>query len=241
MTNPEQDNTLERTRDFIIREMPLGKPCYISEAGLAEKLGVNRSSARKALLSLEGEGCVRSTTKGYQRIDYSQTSFRVGIVMRRALEQQAAALAATAATNRELFELAAICAEMDEAVARKDMAAFRELDFEFHRALVNASHDPLLIRMMSMVLWTLRVTTDKTFDPDGGKATQASHRRLMEAVKSRDAIQAGFRAYRHLAEGKFSGETSDENVPLPLPDSVLQARGEAIHPDGLQYYGSDFK
>ena len=241
MTNPEQDNILERTREFIIREMPLGKPCYISEAGLAEKLGVNRSSARKALLSLEGEGCVRSTTKGYQRIDYSQTSFRVGIVMRRALEHQAAALAATKATNRELFELAAICAEMDEAVKRKDLAAFRDLDFEFHRAIVNASHDPLLIRMMSMVLWTLRVTTDKTFEEDNTEETQASHRRLMEAIKSRDAIQAGFRAYRHLAEGEYSGETADESVPLPLPDSVLLARGKAIRPDGLQYYGSDFK
>ena len=240
MTNPEQDSILERTREFVIKEMPLGKPCYISEAGLAEKLGVNRSSARKALLSLEGEGCVRSTTKGYQRIDYSQTSFRVGIVMRRALEHQAAALAATAATNRELFELAAIFAEMDAAFKRKDLAAYRDLDFEFHRAIVNASHDPLLIRMMSMVSWTLRLTTEKPIDGAEMEATHASHGRMMEAVKSRDAIQAGFRAYEHLATG-YCGETVDENVPLPLPDSVLRERGLPTHPEGLQYYGRDFK
>ena len=240
MTNPDQDNTLERTREFIIREMPLGKPCYISEAGLAQRLGINRSSARKALLSLEGEGCVRSTTKGYQRIDYSQTSFRVGIVMRRTLEHQAAALAATKATNRELFELAAIFAEMDEAFKRKDMQAYRELDFEFHRAIVNASHDPLLIRMMSMVLWTLRLTIDTPIDSKEMDETHASHRRMMEAIKSRDAIQAGFRAYEHLATG-YCGETAADNVPLPLPDSVLRARGLPTQPEGLQYDKIDSK
>ncbi|GAA1502017.1 FadR/GntR family transcriptional regulator [Nocardioides humi] len=126
------------------------------ETTLAPQLGVGRSTVREAIRQLAGRGVLSSrqgagvfVTALDVREDWDLVLRRADIVTvieaRTAIEAEAAALAAERRTPTELRAIRRALA--DRAERRTDVEAHVDADMAFHRAVVVAAHNPVLVEL----------------------------------------------------------------------------------------------
>src|SRR4051812_43929348 len=120
------------------------------EPALSESLGVGRNTIREAVKALthagllecrQGDGTyVRATSEMSGAVRRRLRTARVIEVLevRRALEVEAARLAAPSRDNADIAAIDAACARRDAALAMSDHAAFVGADVDFHTAIVEA-------------------------------------------------------------------------------------------------------
>src|SRR5690606_18100744 len=130
-----------------------------TEDELSDQLAVGRNAVREAVRALahaglleirQGAGTfVRASSElgGALRRRLERSRLRENLEVRRALEMEAARLAALRRTDEDLAEIERALALRDEAWRAQDMGTFVETDFAFHRAVVHATHNPLLIEL----------------------------------------------------------------------------------------------
>jgi len=115
--------------------------------------------------------------------------------MRAVLEGTAARLAARAASDVELAELAAISAEMARAA---DIARRFEANRQFHAALLEAARNRFLTGAVETIRTTLIILGPSTME-EGARAAEAvaEHDRILAALVARDgsAAEAEMRAH----------------------------------------------
>lgn len=172
---------------------------YVSERGIAEKFSLNRSNSRKLLMGLEGEGLLRCVPqKGYRFVDYSNTSNRTLYTVRRTIESEAVRLAAGQATREDILRMLLILDEAEIAVAKKDYRKFPRLDDDFHRALVNASHDNMLIKIFSFIF--IPIFRSEPWPEGSLVKTHEEHKAILEAVRRREPAESAKALLRHIGE-----------------------------------------
>lgn len=170
----------------------------LSEARLAERLGVSRQPVRDAMRLLVQEGLLAqrdgvTTVVGCTEEDVERLyRFR----------EQLEAYAVRQATERSVPGSAAgalrdAVAGMDAAWAARDAVAFVDADLAFHRALVTAAGDRWLQTAWDSLAPTLRATMtvgNKLLPGVGSKGPSGSgagrHRRILEHVLAGEAEQA---------------------------------------------------
>jgi GntR family transcriptional regulator, transcriptional repressor for pyruvate dehydrogenase complex len=174
-----------------------------SVAQLTEKLNVSRSSLREGLRFLEAVGVLEVINgKGIYVKDYDSLRIEARIEVeneknlllqicevRRALEGRAVELAAIRATNEEI---ALMEKYLTEAIRLKDLELdSSNEDWAFHRAIYQASHNPVLQSVVESVsetfnkLWSKPFGIDKIFED-----TYPYHLTLLEAIKQKDPKSA---------------------------------------------------
>ncbi|UOQ58298.1 FCD domain-containing protein [Leucobacter allii] len=198
---------LERIR---AGEWPLGARLP-GETTLAPQLGVGRSTVREAIRQLAGRGVLASRQGAGvfvraldAREDWDAVLLRADIrsvlEARAAIEAEAAALAAARRTPADLRAIRRALTE--RAAARDGIAAHVDADTAFHRGIVVAAHNPILLelfdgftpRMRQAMIEMLRIRTEF-----GGDADHAAHERLADAVAAREADAASALSRAHLA------------------------------------------
>ena len=183
-----------------------------SEAALADELGVGRSSAREAVQSLAREGLLdvrhgtgifaaRPPQAAGPRLSVADALRRARIVevyeVRRAIEVEAARLAAV---RIEAAELAAIGALLDDRqhLVGADTAAFVRADLRFHHAVVTAARNRLLLELFEQLHDPLSAAITELVDdeptlPD----TREDHSRLLHALRAADPDAAAHATVVH--------------------------------------------
>jgi DNA-binding FadR family transcriptional regulator len=178
-----------------------------TERQLAEEHGVTRTSVRRALAQLEAEGLLmrqvgrgtflrdRDGEPGAGTMDAPQPA-DIGpadvMAVRRLIEPSAMALVVTHTTARDLTE-------MDRCLARGDRASnyaeFEVWDIALHHRLIQATRNPLLIRLYATVevarqgpLWgELKRRNDSI---ERRNVYQCEHHDIVDAVRARDSDAA---------------------------------------------------
>ena len=121
--------------------------------------------------------------------------------VRQPLEVQAAGLAAERAMEDELEKIAAY-RKLAE-IKGRDIELETQLDLEFHTAIAAASHNELLSQLMdslhSILMQYIKLSNEMT---ENQKTTVDEHRRIFEAIKSRDPEAAKQAMVDHLAISK---------------------------------------
>lgn len=190
-----------------------------SERDLAEQMGVSRPKVREALKVLEengllqvrhGEGAFIAPLVGsamspalialYAR---HQDAFISYLEFRAAQESFAAGLAATRATKADREILTRLMEQLEAAHAANDMEASQDADIRFHSAIIDASHNSLLVHTMSSIYALTRQNLfyNRSFlrSIDGtGDQLQIQHREIFEAVKAGDPERASTAARDHI-------------------------------------------
>ena len=186
------------------------------ETSLAPQLGVGRSTVREAIRQLVGRG-VLTTRQGSGVFvtaldapeDWDAILTRSGIVAvieaRIAIESEAAALAAERRTPADLRAITRALALRGE--HRTQIDAYVDTDTAFHRAIVAAAHNPILLevfdtftpRLRAAMIDLLRIRGDHGSDPD-----QITHDELLGAIARRDAAAAAALSRAHLSSLKAS-------------------------------------
>lgn len=179
-----------------------------TEAELAAELGVGRSTVREAVRSLAhlgmlepapGRGTFVRSLNPVRGVlsDFASThSWRDILDVRRALEVQAAELAARRCTPESLARLR----DSHEADVRGGASAERgRTPGQFHAVLVELADNALLSELYTALMTTLRrgVREGKLVNRQGDAARRTEHAALLIALENRDAAKAGEIAAEH--------------------------------------------
>jgi len=178
---------LDRLRsDIISGVFELGEK--ISEAQLSELYGVTKAPIRAAYIRLEAEGLLeiqRQAGTFVFRPDVKE--LQALCELRNALEAEAIRLALArdrAGLSKDLHRL---CDDMIRSQAAGDLDSYRNLDTEFHLAIISRASSPLLER-------TYRAQVNGRFAALRNRLSRsASHNdaSLAEHIRIRDSVASG--------------------------------------------------
>ena len=189
------------------------------ERELAERLGVSRPSLREAVASLVQDGLLETRAgAGVFVADALGSAFSPAlgqlfarhqdalldyIAFRRDIEGLAAARAARDGSDTDLEVVAAVFARMEAAHAKRDPAEEAALDADFHMAIVEASHNVVMLHMMRSMMDLLRegVFYNRAMifrQRTTRTALMDQHRTIRDALMVRDAEGAREAVERHL-------------------------------------------
>ncbi len=213
-----------------------------SERDLSEQMSVSRPKVREALKELEengliqvrhGEGAFIAPLVGtamspalislYSR---HQSAFISYLEFRTVQESFAADLAARRATNADKEILTRIVADMDAAHKSNDMAASQDADIRFHSAIIDASHNSLLVHTMASIYALTRQNLfyNRTFlrAMDGtGEKLHAQHHEIFNAIVNGEPERASTAATDHI---DFVRMSYQEEQSLSQRDQVSRRR-----------------
>jgi GntR family transcriptional regulator, transcriptional repressor for pyruvate dehydrogenase complex len=211
-----------------------------SEIELARSFGVSRPVVREALMSLQTLGLTASQSgKGtFVVSDRVRTPLLVGRYspahikeVRRALEIPSAELAAQRRTDKDVGQLAALLARLEDA---DNPARRNQLDADFHVAIATASGNPLLVKLiedMRTVLEEHSLALAKA--PHRRTAAHIEHSIIYDAIVRRDAEAAAVAMAAHLdaAEQAFAllgGASAELASPARTPSTTLQSAANEV-------------
>ena len=172
----------------------------ISEAEIALSYGVSRTPVREAILKLSDEGLVEIFPQSgifVSRIPLA--ALPEAIIIRKALEETTARLAAERATASQILALRSILERQREAEAARDNDAFHHADEAFHATIAEVAKYPGIWKLIQQVKIHVDRYRRLTL-PQIGRMTQviAEHEAILTAIEVRDPSGAGAAMERHL-------------------------------------------
>lgn len=189
-----------------------------SEAELMQQTGVGRPSLRAALHTLEAMEIIeiRQGVGAFVReVDvpiisigtelpqlFSQRSILEAIAVRRMLEPEISAAAATAATDDDLERLQDALQALDDSKVGDRYP--EDIHLAFHLCIAEITHNALLARMEHFLLSLWKEGLERAFDltpVDRGdvKAMAYDHKLLYDAIAARDPVLARQRMLDHVS------------------------------------------
>ncbi|ASP21083.1 putative D-xylose utilization operon transcriptional repressor [Antarctobacter heliothermus] len=184
-----QGNATYRRLLDEIREGRLMPGERLRETELAERLGVSRTPVREAIRQLEADGLVGHVPRigaSVRKLDYAEVMELYE--MRAVLEGTAARLAARAASEVELQELAALNEQLAGAGTGPEASQLNRI---FHATLLDAAKNRFLSRSMLSLQRALLILGPSQLS-DSARAVEAvdEHRHLLDALLTRDGAVA---------------------------------------------------
>ncbi|MGC8201711.1 FadR/GntR family transcriptional regulator [Aliiroseovarius sp. PTFE2010] len=203
-----------------------------AERDLAERLGVSRPSLREAIADLSQSGLlVTRPGAGVFVADIHGSGFSPALIslfsrhpeaifdyleFRRDLEGLAAERAARLASDTDLETISEVFRKMERAHAKRSGTDEAQLDAEFHMAIVEASHNVMLLHMMRAMFEMLRegvfynraIMFEQRTTRD---ALLAQHRAIHEAIQARDPAAARSAVEHHLSYVEASLKAHQEH------------------------------
>lgn len=176
----------------------------LSEAALAEQMGVSRTPIREALTRLRDEGLVEveSKTGWFVRpIDFDRIDQLYDL--RVLLELEAVSRLAQAEAPEQLLAPLRQAWLVPSGERLRDGPAVGELDERFHSALVKAAGNDEIARVHDDVTGRIRIVRRLDFTRDDRiDATYQEHARILRAVLQRKADQAKMLLRAHIEQSK---------------------------------------
>jgi GntR family transcriptional repressor for pyruvate dehydrogenase complex len=184
-----------------------------SERVLAEQFGVGRGSMREAIRVVETSGLLRTDHGvGVFVVSDKKTlpalsellvfdDFTVPELceVRLSLEPTAAGLAARRITTQETADLERILAEAADPNLSDD--AFVKLDAELHRAIIGATKNTLLLRLMASIEPLFFTYSHRVIQLPGRRAhAHTGHVKLVEAILGHRVRDARTAALNHIRD-----------------------------------------
>lgn len=187
-------------------EIPLGTRLP-GEVALAARYGVSRPVVREALRSTQalgltqtrsGSGTYVVATSPAPTLTYGTYSARDLMEARPFIEVPAAGWAAQRRTPEQLAALRDLCDRMD---AEEDAHTWVELDSRFHSAIADASANRLFAGVVADAREALSQQSELiNLVAHRRDASNAEHRRILDAIAAGEAMAARDRMAAHLSE-----------------------------------------
>lgn len=189
------------------------------ERELAERLNVSRPSLRDAIGALQEAGLLTAKAgAGVYVADVLGSAFAPALVelfarhdeavfdylsFRRDMEGLAAERAATLGSDTDLAVVQAVYDKMEAAHGKRNGDEEAQLDAQFHMAIIEASHNVVMLHMMRSMYELLRggvfYNRQVMFKQRTTRAALLEqHRAINDALQARDAAQARTAVEAHL-------------------------------------------
>jgi GntR family transcriptional repressor for pyruvate dehydrogenase complex len=219
----DRQSLSDRLADLLARQIESGDlepgDRLPTEAQLSATHGVSRGVVREAvhrvksrglLLSRQGSGVFVAQPAEHQPLQFdpavlgSVDALVQVMEVRRVLEAEIAALAATRATRAQVAAIKRALAAIDTAVAAGEDGVAE--DMALHRSIGVATGNPQFSQMLGFLEQYLRQNMRITRGiearrADFFEAVRKEHRSIVDAIAARDPAAARRAALRHLAQG----------------------------------------
>lgn len=197
---------IEQLREQIATgEWPVGSKIP-TEPRLVEAFGVGRNTVREAVRALENAGVLECRQgSGTYVISADELSGVVtrrlaaaemaeAVEVRRALEVEAARLAALRRTPEDLAALDGALAEREAAWRSGSVAEFVEADAGLHTVIVASAHNTMLADLYASVGAAMRATVADAVGGELHPDRYIGHGQLIEAIQAGDTARAAYEA-----------------------------------------------
>jgi GntR family transcriptional repressor for pyruvate dehydrogenase complex len=209
---PLYEQVSDRLSEFIdVNKLQPGDR-LMTERDLAQQLSVGRSSIREAITALRARGIVevRHGEGIYllRRPEDLISSLATELVethidhpyiweTRQALETQCARLPATRSTEEDLTELDAALELMEAEIDAGEPGLAG--DRRFHLGVARASHNPILIQLLTGIRESLDRTPETSLTrPDQPATSLRDHQSILTAIRAGQPTEAADEMLRHL-------------------------------------------
>jgi DNA-binding GntR family transcriptional regulator len=184
-------------RELIITgELAAGR--QLRQRDLAERFGVSQTPVREAMRRLESEGLVIGDThRGFTVVEPDDGPVEENFQIRAALESLGAALAAHKIDTAGIARLQELNDRM-RSLADGD-PRYAGLNREFHFALYEHSHSPLLMTLMRL-LWAALQGGPQVPRTHAESARQ--HDAILDALRAGDGEAARSLTYQHIMDAR---------------------------------------
>lgn len=213
------NDTIEnRLREMILRE-EIRPGERLTEAGLAERLGVSRTPVRNILPRLAAEGMIRPVGKrGFVAANFSSQEIFAALDMRALLEGWAArSLAEKGASAALLERLDALLAAGDllfdsGSLTEQDAQEYGAVNMEFHHLIIDSCDLPLLSTFIQRLehvpfISPAVIVFDEIGLPNAFHLLHRAHgfhHAIVDAIRNRDGARAEFLFREHAHQQRLS-------------------------------------
>ncbi|MCR5431099.1 MAG: GntR family transcriptional regulator [Lachnospiraceae bacterium] len=202
---PVKDTGSLRARVFAALENGILSGEYkagdtMNELRLSRDLGVSRTPIREALMQLELEGLVETIqNKGAVVVGVSAQDVEDIYAIRLHIEGFASELATSRITEEELVALEKIIELQEFYIQKNDTDQIWKLDTDFHKLIYEASGNRSLRAMLTNFHNQIQRGRGLSLRAPGRAVKSVNeHRKILEAIKNRDAQKASELTTEHL-------------------------------------------
>jgi DNA-binding GntR family transcriptional regulator len=213
------EQVADRVRQLIYRG-DLAPGAWIDERALVERFGISRTPLREALKVLRAEGLVRLTPRRGSFVAGELTPQDLDEIfpLMALLEGLCALEAVRKASPEDVRRLEAIHARLERHAAAGDVDRYYEQNYGFHEAIQEIAANPWLSRTVSELRRFLRLLRGRQLRVPGRlDASLAEHRKLMRALRRRDAEEAEQVMRAHLMAQRAALAAQDAGASPPAP------------------------
>jgi phosphonate utilization transcriptional regulator len=200
LQNHSLTGAVQQEIERLINVGELGPGDKLTEAALAERLGVSRGPVREAFRVLEEAGLVqleknRGVFVRQVPLDEALEIFD----LRAMIEAHVGASLANSATEQQLNQLKKLVLQMEQAVKVVDEATYYRLNIEFHECMVSYTGNKKLISMYRKLTQELSLFRRRNFSDHALLVTSVNeHRDILDAIGSRNAEKAAQALKQHV-------------------------------------------
>ena len=175
----------------------------IIETFWARELGVSQGPVREAIRDLEAQGLVETVPfKGSRVRTLTEKDIRDNYSVRICLESKSIRDAIGELSDEALGKLTGrlreILGEMDNCARQGDLRNFTERDADFHRAIIDATGNQVLLRLWEQCNMRNWFSVSALTDAESLQQLQQGHQRLLEEIANRDIKAAAATIEEHL-------------------------------------------
>ena len=218
-----QSNSLATLVQHEIERMilagDLAAGARLTEASIAELLGVSRGPVREAFRALEGSGLVRvEKNRGVYVRQVSLQEADEIYELRAVLDEFVGRRLAQTATAPQVREIRQMLERMEKAASRNDVDAYVGANLDFHDRLVELTGNRKLLAMYRRLVNELHLFRRTTLAQGGAlPVSTREHREIVDRIAAGQAAAAGRALYDHVVASrtrmhKIYGETRDTTV-----------------------------
>lgn len=185
--------------ELLAGRLPAGSRIHLGET--AARLRMSPIPVREALRTLATEGLVLSLPhRGYRVPQANLADLEDTYRLRLVLDPMVVELAVPKLSSVHLERARRALAELAAGLRAGEWDRVRVANREFHFAIYEAAEAPWLLKLISM-LWENSERYQRIASPGRGTPKQRidEHRRILDAVRRRDAKQAAALTHEHLS------------------------------------------
>ena len=167
----------------------------IIETYWARELGVSQGPVREAIRDLEALGLVETIPfKGSRVRSMSEKDIEDNYSVRICLESKSIRDVIGTLSDEQLSalldKLDGILTEMADCAKRGDLRAFTDSDTAFHRAIIESTGNPVLLKLWEQCNMRNWFSVSGLTDAESLQKLQAGHQRIFRAIRDRNAKDA---------------------------------------------------
>lgn len=213
------DRAYRTLRDEIIDwDLPPGS--VLGEVEQSTRLGVSRTPLREALARLTADGLVAAQAgRGLVVTDVSLENIRELFEVRRALEEQAARLAAERGSAEVFLEFERAFLQVPDLLEKDDPARHQYYDLvrRFDEAVDDAVANPYLVTALrSLRTHLVRIRRNAKDDPGRLRSAASEHLAIVQAIIAHDGELAAHATHLHLHRALQSALATTKTRPREL-------------------------